>query len=186
MVGIIANPASGKDIRRLIASGTVVTNQEKINIIVRLLKAMDALGVTDVQIMPDPSHLGQRVINDCAEDLGTTRAQLLELPYLLGTWKDSHRAAELMSARGCACIIVMGGDGTSRIVTRACGDTPILPVSTGTNNVFPQMMEGTLAGMRHSVRYQQNGPRVVNIKRCLRAGAEQGALRRLNKSRKFV
>jgi hypothetical protein len=28
-VGIIANPASGKNIRRLIASGTVVTNQEK-------------------------------------------------------------------------------------------------------------------------------------------------------------
>ena len=45
MVGIIANPASGKDIRRLIASGTVVTNQEKINIVVRMLKAMDALGV---------------------------------------------------------------------------------------------------------------------------------------------
>jgi predicted polyphosphate/ATP-dependent NAD kinase len=338
MVGIIANPASGKDIRRLIASGTVVTNQEKINIVVRMLKAMDALGVADVQIMPDPSHLGQRVINECADDLQTTKVQLLELPYLLGTWKDSHRAAELLSARGCACIIVMGGDGTSRIVTRACADTPILPVSTGTNNVFPQMVEGTLAGMaagllatnsvsasqachrapllelcnadgetvdvalvdlvvldshdlgsravweeesihelfmtqaqpeqiglsaigawvaplsaqenyglyisldpaaaqkvlapiapglmrevgvashrrfgigeqlpvtltpcvvaldgereviisagiRHSVRYQPRGPRVVDIKRCLRVGAEQGALRRLNKSRKFV
>jgi predicted polyphosphate/ATP-dependent NAD kinase len=146
-VGIIANPASGKDIRRLIASGTVVTNQEKINTVVRMLKAMDALGVAEVQIMPDPSHLGQRVINEIADELKTTKPQLLSLPYLLGTWKDSHRAAELMSAQGCACIIVMGGDGTSRIVTRACGNTPLLPVSTGTNNVFPQMVEGTLAGM---------------------------------------
>ena len=147
MVGIIANPASGKDIRRLIASGTVVTNQEKINTVVRMLKAMDALGVADVRIMPDPSHLGRRVIDAVADELTTTVPQLLTLPYLLGTWKDSHRAAELLSAQECACIIVMGGDGTSRIVTRACGDTPILPVSTGTNNVFPQMVEGTLAGM---------------------------------------
>lgn len=30
-VGIIANPASGKDIRRLVANGTLVTNQEKID-----------------------------------------------------------------------------------------------------------------------------------------------------------
>jgi predicted polyphosphate/ATP-dependent NAD kinase len=146
-VGIIANPASGKDIRRLIASGTVVTNQEKINIVVRMLRAMDALGVAEVQIMPDPSHLGQRVINELDGELETTAVSLLPLPYLLGTWKDSHRAAELMSAGKCDCIVVMGGDGTSRIVTRACGDTPILPLSTGTNNVFPQMVEGTLAGM---------------------------------------
>ena len=97
--------------------------------------------------MPDPSHLGQRVINEIDDELETTRVSLLPLPYLLGTWKDSHRAAELLSEQECACIIVMGGDGTSRVVTRACGDTPILPVSTGTNNVFPQMVEGTLAGM---------------------------------------
>jgi predicted polyphosphate/ATP-dependent NAD kinase len=42
-VGIIANPASGKNIRRLIASGTVVTNQEKTNIVVRMLKGTDKL-----------------------------------------------------------------------------------------------------------------------------------------------
>ena len=31
-VGIIANPASGKDIRRLVAHGTVFDNDEKVNI----------------------------------------------------------------------------------------------------------------------------------------------------------
>ena len=50
-VGIIANPASGKDIRRMIASGTTVTNQEKQNIIIRILRAMDALGAGRVLTM---------------------------------------------------------------------------------------------------------------------------------------
>ena len=36
-VGIIANPASGKDIRRLIAHGSVFDNQEKVNIVRRVM-----------------------------------------------------------------------------------------------------------------------------------------------------
>jgi predicted polyphosphate/ATP-dependent NAD kinase len=146
-VGIIANPASGKDIRRLIASGTVVTNQEKINIIIRMLKAMDALDIEQVFIMPDPSHIGRRVIDEVADELTTTEVAILELPYILGTFKDSLRAAETMRDLDFAAIIVMGGDGTSRVVAKSCGDVPLVPVSTGTNNVFPQMIEGTLAGL---------------------------------------
>jgi len=42
-VGIIANPASGKDIRRLVALGTVFDNQEKLNIDRRILLGLDAL-----------------------------------------------------------------------------------------------------------------------------------------------
>ena len=52
-VGIIANPASGKDIRRLVAYGTVFDNQEKVNIVRRILLALDALGVGRVLAMPD-------------------------------------------------------------------------------------------------------------------------------------
>jgi len=73
-VGIIANPASGKDIRRLIASGTVVTNQEKINIIVRMLKAMDAVGKPDglVKVLCDPETdelLGAHIVGHNATEL---------------------------------------------------------------------------------------------------------------------
>ena len=146
-VGIIANPASGKDIRRLIANGTVVTNQEKINIIIRMLKAMDALGIEQVFIMPDPSHIGQRVMDELTGELATTAVAMLDMPYILGTWKDSMRASAKMRELGFAAIIVMGGDGTSRVVAKTCGDVPLVPVSTGTNNVFPQMVEGTLAGL---------------------------------------
>jgi predicted polyphosphate/ATP-dependent NAD kinase len=146
-VGIIANPASGKDIRRLIASGTVVTNQEKINIIVRMLKAMDALGIEQVFIMPDPSHIGKRVIDKVIDELKTTEVAILDMPYILGTFKDSLRASQQMREQDFAAIIVMGGDGTSRVVSKSCGDVPLVPVSTGTNNVFPQMLEGTLVGL---------------------------------------
>ncbi len=47
---------------------------------------------------------------------------------------------------GVGCIITLGGDGTNRAVAKGCGDVPILPISTGTNNVFPTMIEGTVAG----------------------------------------
>jgi len=146
-VGIIVNPASGKDIRRVIAAGTVVTNQEKINIVLRLLRACDAVGVDRVLIMPDPTHIAQRVMREARDELRHTRVAELELPYILGTWKDTLRATERFVEMAVDCLVVMGGDGTSRIVAKACGDTPLLPLSTGTNNVFPKMTEGTLAGL---------------------------------------
>lgn len=52
-VGIIANPASGKDIRRLVAYGTVFDNQEKVNIVRRVLLGLAAVGIKQVVFMPD-------------------------------------------------------------------------------------------------------------------------------------
>jgi len=146
-VGIIANPASGRDIRRLIASGTTVSNPEKRNMIVRMIKAMDALGVERVEVMPESTHMAERVMADIQDELSGLQIAALDLPYIIGTQQDSLRAAALMAEKKFAAIIVMGGDGTSRIVSKGCGDVPLLPVSTGTNNVFPQMIEGTLVGM---------------------------------------
>lgn len=146
-IGIIANPASGKDIRRLIASGTVVGNREKCNIVVRALLAMDSLGVERAVIMPDPSHIAERVIKQVQSRLETLDVEMLPLPYLVGTARDTERSVRRMREMGCSSIIVMGGDGTSRIAAKHSGDVPLIPVSTGTNNVFPQMIEGTLVGL---------------------------------------
>jgi len=44
-------------------------------------------------------------------------------------------------------IVTLGGDGTNRAVAAACGDVPLVAVSTGTNNVFPTMVDGTVAGL---------------------------------------
>src|SRR2546425_12776237 len=62
--------------------------------------------------------------------------------------EDSTRAADLMVAQGATCIVTLGGDGTNRAVFKGCGShIPILPISTGTNNVFPEFQEGTTAGL---------------------------------------
>jgi len=146
-VGIIVNPASGKDIRRVIAAGTVVTNQEKINTVLRLLRACDAVGVDRVLMMPDPTHIARRAMKIAEPELRYTAVAELELDYMLGTWQDTLRATQRFAQLGVNCLVVLGGDGTSRVVAKASGDLPLLPISTGTNNAFPQMIEGTLAGL---------------------------------------
>ena len=52
-----------------------------------------------------------------------------------------------MNDLNVGCIVTLGGDGTNRVVAKGCGQTPILPISTGTNYVCPQMTEGTIAGI---------------------------------------
>lgn len=146
-VGIIANPASGKDLRRIISSGLTVTNAAKENAVQRMLLAMDALGVEQAVIMPDRSNLARRVLSKVAGEFKQLQVSQLQMPVVLGTQDDSIRATALMVEQGVDLLIVLGGDGTSRVVSKRCGDVPMLPVSTGTNNVFPEMIEGTLAGM---------------------------------------
>lgn len=143
VVGIIANPASGKDIRRLVAFGSVYDNREKINCLSRILRGLDALGIRQVSALAEPYGLVIQARDQAQVGL---RVELLEMP-MTRTAQDSTEAARLMFAQGVACIITLGGDGTNRAVAKGCGPAPLLPISTGTNNVFPTMIEGTLAGL---------------------------------------
>jgi len=142
-VGIIANPASGRDIRRLVAHGSVFDNQEKIHIIRRVLIALDEVGIDQVFIMPDFAGMGIRALEDLDLSL---QVSLLEM-QAEGNQNDSSRAASLLARMGVGCLITLGGDGTNRVVAKACGDIPLVPISCGTNNVFPYMVEGTVAGL---------------------------------------
>ena len=142
-VGIIANPASGKDIRRLIAHGSVFDNQEKVSIVRRVMLGLQAVGVDEVVFMPDYFGIGQRALDGVQLDL---RVSTLEM-RIQANQDDSTLAAEMMRERGVGAIVTLGGDGTNRVVAKSVGDVPIMPISTGTNNVFPQMIEGTVAGL---------------------------------------
>lgn len=142
-VGIVANPVSGKDIRRLVAHGSVFDNQEKVRIVRRLLLGLAHTGVREVIYMPDYYNIVER-----AQRGAHAALELRSAPMCAGnTQDDSTRAAQLMAQEGVACIFVLGGDGTSRAVAKGCGSTPLLPLSTGTNNVFPFMIEATVAGL---------------------------------------
>ena len=63
-VGIIANPAAGKDIRRLVAQGRFIPNQEKVNILKRILAGLDAVGVEQIVMMPDMAMLGKGALDN--------------------------------------------------------------------------------------------------------------------------
>lgn len=142
-VGIIANPAASKDIRRLVAQGRVVPDWEKVNIVRRALLGLQAVGVEQVVAMPDGSHLCERAGDDPRLTLDLS---LLELPTYY-TEGDTVRAAARMAEAGVRCLVTLGGDGTNRAVAHGSCAIPIVPISTGTNNVFPAMTEGTLAGL---------------------------------------
>jgi predicted polyphosphate/ATP-dependent NAD kinase len=147
LVGIIANPASGRDIRRLVAHGTVFDNNEKTAIVRRILLGLDAVGVRRVAYMPEHDF---GIVPRALTELQGSPLQLvagpLEMP-VLGTSADSTRAAQLLVEQEAGCIITLGGDGTNRAVAAGSATVPLLPISTGTNNVFPTFLEGTIAGM---------------------------------------
>ena len=147
LVGIIANPASGRDIRRLVAHGTVFDNNEKTAIVRRVLLGLEAVGIRRVAYMPEHDFgILPRAITGLHGHPLQLEASPLEMP-VLGTSADSTRAAQLLAEMGADCIITLGGDGTNRVVAKGCGTVPLVPISTGTNNVFPTFLEGTVAGV---------------------------------------
>ncbi len=141
--GLIANPASGKDIRRLVAHASVFGNDEKVNILRRVVLGLEAAGVGRIVYMPDPHRLVERSLDgiDAKVEVvpvgGSFRADVT----------NTMRAAASMQASGVRVIVSLGGDGTNRALVKGASDVPLVPISTGTNNVFPVMVEGTVAGL---------------------------------------
>lgn len=142
-VGIIANPASGKDIRRLVTHASVYDNLEKTHILRRMLLALDAVGVQAVAYMPDYDGLVAKALKGLKVSLEADELHM----DMWADERDSIEAARRFSKNGVGCIIILGGDGTHRAVAKGCDHIPLVAVSTGTNNVFPNMIEGTVAGL---------------------------------------
>ena len=143
ILGVIANPASGKDIRRLIAHAAVVSDAAKRGILRRLLIGAAAAGARRVHYLPGP----HRLVEDALDGLGLPfEAEPLPVD-LTGSALDTRAAARLLRERGAAAVVVLGGDGTCRAAAAGWPHIPLLPLSTGTNNVFPLTCEPTVAGL---------------------------------------
>lgn len=117
------------------------TIEDKISIVRRLVLGARAAGVATVVVNHDPHQIVRRATETLSgvELVTVTR----ELTF---TEDDSTRAAVEMRDLGCAAIAVLGGDGTNRAVVKGWSDVPVIPVSTGTNNAFPEFIEPTIAG----------------------------------------
>ena len=149
-VGVVANPASGRDIRRLVAGASVFDNVEKGNMVYRFMVGLGAVSVERVLMMPAASGLYdglQRALHGHAfERRPLPELELVEM-RLRHDARDTVEAVEKMRKQGVKAIAVLGGDGTNRVVASRCADTPICALSTGTNNAFPEMREATIAGL---------------------------------------
>lgn len=150
-IGIIANPVSARDIRRVIANATALQITDRANIVLRVLSCVKACGVDHVFMMPENGGIRHHVRRgiDRAENQGLKHFPQIEyLDYKIsGTVDDTLKAARLMREKGAEAIVVLGGDGTHRAVVSACGDVPIAGISTGTNNAFPEHREPTITGL---------------------------------------
>jgi predicted polyphosphate/ATP-dependent NAD kinase len=151
-VGVIANPASGRDIRRLTTHASVFPTAEKANMVVRLIAGLGALGVDRVLTLRDRTGVAALLLRaiDIHAATGTAErwpeVEFVDLP-ITDSVTDTHIGTAHMVREGVELIAVLGGDGTHRAVAAHCGGVPLLTLSTGTNNAFPDMREATVAGM---------------------------------------
>ena len=138
-VGIIVNPWAGKDVRRLHAPVGHTPDSAKIGIVRRVAIGALEAGATRVYAAADMGRIAQRAIK------GIDGAELVDGPGT-GSALDTRRAATQLHDLGCSPIVVLGGDGTCRDAVMGAPDATLVPISTGTNNVFPRFIDGSSAG----------------------------------------
>ena len=141
-VGILVNPSSGRDVRRIAARASVSTLETKRDQVARAVVGAAASGASKVLVVRDLMRIGERAVENLR-----IHAEI-EIIAIETRYKprDTELAAEALRNAGCAAVVVFGGDGTNRVLAKAWRDAPLVPLSTGTNNVFPMMIEAGIAG----------------------------------------
>lgn len=145
-IAIVANPQSGKDIRRITSKASVFSNEEKVNIVERMLSIFNFFGVDEIYFLRDSFGIVERA----SKKFKLTKCKLIPIPIAY-TFEESDTENSARFLNGLVDIaIVVGGDGTSRAFVKGLNlenPIPVLPLSTGTNNAFPIMMESTTAAL---------------------------------------
>lgn len=167
-VGIIANPASGRDLRRLTANAGLHSSTDKAAVVQRLLGAFGATGIDEVLLPPDMTGIAAAVLKAStgrhARASRWPRLAFLEMP-LRQSVEDTRLAARMLAARGVALVAVLGGDGTHKAVAAEVGEIPLLCLSTGTNNAFPELREATGAGLAGGLYARGRIPAPIALRR---------------------
>ena len=157
-IGLIANPVSARDIRRIVANAGNLQLPDRVNIVLRLLSALAAVGIDKVRMMPDRAGLAamlkRHTVREQRQGHSLAEVEFLDIDPT-STVADTFRAARMLREAGAAAIVVLGGDGTHRAVVRELisgtggwrETVPIAGISTGTNNAFPALRESTSVGL---------------------------------------
>ena len=127
-VGILANPASGRDVRRLAARAGLSTLESKRNQVMRAVIGAAAGGAERIVVPKDPLRVAVGAVEGLAVqvdvetiDVGARHAA-----------DDTRRAAQRMRELGCDVLIVLGGDGTNRAVAQGWPAPPIVAIPATT------------------------------------------------------
>ena len=150
-IGILVNPRAARDIRRLVTGASSIPVSERIAICHRIVRGLSVLDVGQILMMPDRDNIAVKLKTAVERERSSTAAKLpgvriLDMP-VTDSAQDTLDAVQLMVKAKVGAIVVLGGDGTHRLVAHACGKTPLVCISTSTNNAFPGNPEATIAGL---------------------------------------
>lgn len=169
IIGLLANPASGKDVRRLVARASVFDNQEKGAIVRRVVVGAIASGGLEFVYYDDAHGITAQALAECGADISATAVDSTQM----GSALDTISAARAMRELNCDVVITLGGDGTNRAFCLGWQDAPLLPISTGTNNVFPDLYEATIAGAAAGlIASGQVGTEMMTQQKCINVSIE--------------
>ncbi len=146
-VGILANPAAGKDVRRLVTHASPTSDGAKIGVVRRAVLGAISGGAQRILVAPDRHRLSERAVDDLtADETGDASIEVFDEP-VYGVRSDTVAVASRFAKEDVDALIVLGGDGTNRDVAKGWLEAPLVSISTGTNNVFPRSLDATLAGL---------------------------------------
>ena len=142
-IGICVNPLAGRDVRRLAARASTETFEAKRDAVARVAAGADAVGAAHLFVADEPFRIASAALKWMPLK---ARVHVLKTPVGHDAG-DTEAAIAAFLERGATTIVSLGGDGTNRAIARAATDIDLVPLSTGTNNVFPALAEPTLAGV---------------------------------------
>ena len=120
-----------------------MTHEAKRDIVARIAAGADSVGVNEIYIVDEPFRIASMAL-----DWMPLKAKVVTLEIELHhDATDTERAVRAFVGEGVEVIVSLGGDGTNRIIARSAPQLELIPLSTGTNNVFPLMVEPTTAGV---------------------------------------
>lgn len=144
LVGLVANPTSSKDIRRLTTLARVIDVEEKANLVARLLVGLGSEGSVEVMALDDSAGLVRRAVGMS----GRSAAHVDYLPIdVRGDEGDTRQAARMLADLGADAMVTVGGDGTVRAAVEGWRDVRLIPLAAGTNNAFALTDEPSVVGM---------------------------------------
>ncbi len=144
IVGLIANPMSSKDIRRLTGLARVIDIEEKANLVARFLVGLGSVADVEVRALDDQAGLVRRAVSLA----GSAAAPVAFLDLAVeGSESDTRSAAAALAAMEASALAIVGGDGTVRAAAEGWARAPLVPLAAGTNNAFAFSEEPTVVGL---------------------------------------